>query len=357
MKKEDQVKLLTSSVLEWNAWREANPDVFPELKQANLSGAHLDGANLDGADLGGANLRGAYLRGANLREADLRGANLRGAYLGEANLTAANLAETDLEEAHLDSANLKDAFLFRANLSGAELTSVNLSYAILDQANLAEAVLDETILGFLDLTETKGIESINHHGPSCLGVETLMGAPNLPEVFLRGCGVPDLWIEYLPSLLAKPISFYSCFISYNREDKSFARRLHDQLQGRGIRCWLDEQKVLPGDDFHADIDRALRVRDKVIVCCSEKSLASWWVRDEIGKALERERAEKKMMLIPLDLDGELFKWKHKFASVIRARQAADFTGWESNNAKFEEQFELVVKALRTQRPPDLEAEE
>jgi hypothetical protein len=32
----------------------------------------------------------------------------------------------------------------------------------------------------------------------------------------------------------------------DREDKLFARRLHDTLQGRGIRCWLDEKQMLPG---------------------------------------------------------------------------------------------------------------
>jgi hypothetical protein len=31
---------------------------------------------------------------------------------------------------------------------------------------------------------------------------------------------------------------YSVFISYSHADKAFARRVHDTLQGRGIRCLL-----------------------------------------------------------------------------------------------------------------------
>ncbi len=174
-------------------------------------------------------------------------------------------------------------------------------------------------------------------------------------MFLRGCGVPEQFITYAKSLVASPIEFYSCFISYSHADKSFARRLHNDLQAQGIRCWLDEHQLLPGDDIYEQVDRGVKLWDKVLLCASEHSLKSWWVDKEINTAfvkeqrLYKERGSKVLSLIPLNLDGYLFSsaWQSGKAEDVKARLAADFTGWETNNAKFDEQFALVVKALRT----------
>jgi len=61
-----------------------------------------------------------------------------------------------------------------------------------------------------------------------------------------------------------------------------------------------------------------------------------------------ERAAKTLALIPLNLDGFLLsgKWQSGKQRQILSRLAADFTGWKRSNSKFEEQFEMVVKALR-----------
>jgi hypothetical protein len=312
------------SVVEWNKWRRQTPEVTPDLVLAYLGEANLSGANLKDAKLNAAYLSGADLSGADLAVANLRGANLRG-----------------------------------ANLIGADLCG-----AILDGANLSGAELFKTTFGDIDFSAVKNLDSVRHHGPSTIGIDTLyQSGGNIPEVFLRGCGVPDDFIIYARSRVGQAKDFYSCFISYSHADKSFARRLHDSLQDRGIRCWLDEHQLLPGDDIFEQVDLGINLWDKVLLCCSEASLKSWWVDNEINAAFNKEQklmkkcGKKILVLIPLNLDGYLFGWESGKATQVRARLAADFTGWKRSNAKFERQFERVVRALRAdergrEAPPD-----
>ena len=51
-----------------------------------------------------------------------------------------------------------------------------------------------------------------HYGPSTIGIDTIYKSKgNIPEVFLRGRGVPEDFIVYMRSLVGRAIDFYSCF--------------------------------------------------------------------------------------------------------------------------------------------------
>lgn len=350
------LKMLLENIDAWNQWRRKEPWITPDLREANLSGAMLQGANLIQADLLGADLSGADLFGAILGSTSLIGINLRKAMLAGADLMGANLSRADLGEADLIAANLSGANLSGANLSRAKLMSANLVGADLAEANLSGAVMKETVLANVDLGEVNGLEAVEHFGPSFVGIDTFFASKGrIPEIFLRGAGVPEIFIQYSASLLSAPIGFYSCFISYSQADKPFARRLHDSLQGRGVRCWLDETHLMPGDDIQGAIDEGVRLWDKVLLCCSESSMTSWWVDKEFRKALQKEealwkkRGKQVLAIIPLNLDGYILKadWTDWKKQHLTDRVAADFTGWDKDNAKFEEELGRLLTALRT----------
>ena len=143
-----------------------------------------------------------------------------------------------------------------------------------------------TTFADVDLSTVKGLDTVEHLGPSTIGIDTIYKSRgNIPEVFLRGCGVPDTFIEYMASLVGKPIEFYSCFISYSTKNQDFADRLYADLQAKGVRCWFAPEDVQGGKKLHEQIEQAVRLYEKLLLVLSEHSMSSEWVKTEIYLSL------------------------------------------------------------------------
>ena len=196
-----------------------------------------------------------------------------------------------------------------------------------------------------------------HLGPSTLDHRTLTRSGKLPLGFLRGCGLPDTLITYLPSLLNEPLQFYSCFISYSTKDQEFADRLYADLQNKGVRCWFAPHDMQGGKKIHEQIDEAIRVYQRLLLILSPASIESEWVKTEIAKARKRELQEKRRMLFPVRLvnfqtlrDWECFDADagKDSAREIREFYIPDFSDWKDHDC-YQRELEKLLRDLKPER--------
>jgi hypothetical protein len=314
---EEHVKLLKEKGVDaWNAWRLQHPSIIPGLSGADFTGLDLSRANFSRARLGEANLSGAMLYETNLTSAGLRG----------------------------------------ADLTGADLTAANLNEAYLAMTDLSGAIVAWTTFGNNDLSRALGLETVVHRGPSTIGIDTLYRSDGkIPETFLRGAGVPEDFITFLPSLvMGRAIEFYSCFISYSHKDEDFSRRLHSRMTNENLRVWYAPEDMQGGKKLHDQIFLAIRVYDKLLLVLSENSIRSEWVITEIRSARKVEREENRRKLFPIrlvDLDT-ICKWEcfdadsgKDLAVELREFYIPDFSNWKDYDA-FEAEFAKLLRALK-----------
>ena len=138
-------------------------------------------------------------------------------------------------------------------------------------------------------------------------------------------------IRVLPSKPAdRPIPFYTCFIGYSHEDAVFARRIHADLQDRGIRCWLCPENMKTGDDTTGTRHESKRMYDKLVLVLSERMIHRSWVTREVETAFRLEEERKQRALFPIRLDEAVMTTDEGWtAEIHRTRYVGDFTNWKN----------------------------
>ena len=78
------------------------------------------------------------------------------------------------------------------------------------------------------------------------------------------------------------------FLSYAREDVDAAKSLAEAISDAGHDVWWDRH-LHGGSRFAAEIDKALKDAEAVVVLWSETSVESAWVQDEAAEGRDSGR--------------------------------------------------------------------
>lgn len=212
----------------WNAWRENNVHIVPDLSNADLNDRNLRGINFIFCNLKGVKLNRADLRGVNMSNSDLSLSHLSFADLSRVNLISSNLSKANVRQANLHSANLKNSYMpginlhdtnlrraifdgsdlrgshllrvqaraakFRnANLQGSDLTGANFHYCIFSGANLSKTNLRSVNLSQAELDDANLSGSNLTHA---IIVQSNLNNSNLTNCRVYGLSAWDLKLNH-----------------------------------------------------------------------------------------------------------------------------------------------------------------
>jgi uncharacterized protein YjbI with pentapeptide repeats len=143
----EHVAKLKEGVQAWNAWRNANPDIEPDLRYLDLTTPEwrdtalrntkhpwrapllidCSNANFSNANLWKANFSGTYCSGTNFSRAIFDRANFSTAYCGNANFEGAYCEGANFTNAACEGAVFAQAFFEGANFSSAYIARASFS--------------------------------------------------------------------------------------------------------------------------------------------------------------------------------------------------------------------------------------
>jgi hypothetical protein len=133
------------------------------------------------------------------------------------------------------------------------------------------------------------------------------------------------------------------FLCHASQDKPLVRALYKRLLAEPwIDPWLDEEKLLPGQDWNLEIEMAVESSDAVIVCVSSTSIAKeGYVQKELRQVLNiaLEKLEGAIFVLPVRLD------ECPLPRQLRDRQALDYFP-ESNRGAAYERLKASLKIRR-----------
>jgi Leucine-rich repeat (LRR) protein len=130
--------------------------------------------------------------------------------------------------------------------------------------------------------------------------------PISPEILENVKDPSSILQEYFKDKPSTPKRKLRVFLCHSSNDKPQVRRLYKKLVNDNIDTWLDEENLLPGQEWEYEIAKAVANSDAIIICLSSNSVTKeGFVQKEIRFGLDKaeEKPEGTIFIIPALLES------------------------------------------------------
>jgi tetratricopeptide (TPR) repeat protein len=163
------------------------------------------------------------------------------------------------------------------------------------------------------------------------GLSAAAGTPEMPEARSLKTDIPSIGKNEL-----------HVFISYRSVDRPFALRLYERMDALGLRVFLDQNELLPGDHLAGTLHEALGRSRAAVILLSKSYLESPWCQAECERLVHLSITKPGFRLIPLRLDDAPLPGK------LSTLLSVDFSGEKLPGG---DKLNSVVYAVIGQQPP------
>ena len=139
---------------------------------------------------------------------------------------------------------------------------------------------------------------------------------------------------------------YHVFVSYRSTDRPWAMSLVARLEGAGLRVFIDQRELVPGEYLARQLESGLERSRAAVVLVSKGWLESPWCQQEANALMKRAVEDKSFKLVPLRLDDSAMP------SLLDSRVWLDFKG--TNQAEGEN-LDRLLSALIGRIPPSADS--
>lgn len=177
----------------------------------------------------------------------------------------------------------------------------------------------EDIFLHFSAIQTEGFRDVKEGQPVTFDIEKGVKGSSAVNVIPEPLDEPDPKPQPRVSAPSRPLRVFLC---HSSNDKPAVRDLFSRLRSDSIDPWLDEQKLLPGQDWNLEITKAVHASDVVLVCLSHGSVSkAGYIQKEIKYALDvaDEQPEGTIFIVPLKLEEceiperlRLWQWVNLF---------------------------------------------